>query len=87
MQARFQNKKYEVVLTEHAKLQMSLRNISEAEVLEVIETEEAKAKEMENRFWVFKTLKGRDDNMVSLSISIESPRLIVITTMINWSPK
>lgn len=87
MRVSFRGKTYEVVFTEHAKTQMALRSLEEAVVLDVISTGEVKNKPEKNKFWVFKRVPGRTDNLVSVSISIESPRLIVITTMINWSPK
>ncbi len=86
MRVSFRSKSYDVVFTEHAKLQMELRELTEATVLVVIETGEVKPKTVKNKFWVYKKLRGRRDNLISVSISIETPRLIVITTMVNWSP-
>ena len=68
-------------------MQMELRSLDQATVLEVIETGEVKAKESKNKFWVYKEILGRKDNLISVSISIEDPHLIVITTMINWRPQ
>ena len=87
MKVRFRKSSYEVVFTEHALLQMELRSLDQATVLEVIETGEVKAKESKNKFWVYKEILGRKDNLISVSISIEDPHLIVITTMINWRPQ
>lgn len=87
MQVVFKNKKYKAIFTDHAIIQMDLRNLSELNVLEVIEYGEVKHKEVENKYWVFKSLKGRKDNFISVSIAVETPNLIVITTMINWRPK
>jgi len=86
MRGKFRGKSYEVVFTEHAKLQMELRELEETSVLEVIETGEIKPKNVKNKFWVYKSLLGRRDNLISVSVSIETPRLIVITTLVNWSP-
>lgn len=83
----FQGKQHEVVFTNHAKLQMLLRDLTEQDVLSVIKTGEVKTKGSENKFWVYKELPGRNDNLISVSISIETPRLVVITTMVNWRPK
>ena len=87
MKALFRKLSYEVIFTEHALLQMELRNLNQADVLDVIETGEVKAKESKNKFWVYKELSERTDNLISIAISIEDPRLIVITAMINWRPK
>lgn len=86
MRIAFKGKSYEVIFTEHARAQMSLREISEDEALAVIKTGEAKAK-AEKKFWVFKKMRGRNDNLICLSISLEDPNLIVITAMVNWRPK
>ena len=65
---------------------MDLREIDESMVIDVIETGQIKVKPKKNKFWVYKNGRGRRDNLVSVSISIETPRLIAITTMMNWSP-
>ena len=82
----FRKKEYKVVFTEHARLRMELRGISEPTVVDVLETGKIKAKEKTDRFWVYKKIRGRKDNLISVSICIEDPHLIVITTMVNWSP-
>jgi hypothetical protein len=87
MKVWFQKVTYQVIFTEHALMQMALRNLDQSEVLMVIETGEAKAKEAKNKFWVYKKLPRRKDNLISISISLEEPHLIVITTMINWRPQ
>jgi hypothetical protein len=50
MRASFRSKSYEVVFTEHAKLQMELRELTEATVLEVIEIGEVKPKTVKVNF-------------------------------------
>jgi hypothetical protein len=87
MKASFQQSSYDVVFTDHAVLQMELRGLTEADVLEVIEKGEIKPKGSKNKFWVYKNLTGRKDNLISVSVSIEAPHLIVITAMINWRPQ
>ena len=87
MKTTFQGSSYEVIFTEHAKLQMELRGLTELEVLDVIGTGEVKPKSVQGKFWVFKSLTGRKDNLISVSIAIEKPHLIVITTMVNWRPQ
>ena len=86
MNARFLNKSYRLIFTEHALIQMSLRDLDQEAIKNVIETGKRKSKEKKRKYWVFKELKGRADNLISVSISIESPNLIVITTMVNWRP-
>ncbi len=87
VKASFQGRNYSVIFTDHAKLRMSLRNLEEAVVINVIETGEVRPKTTEGKFWVFKKVPGRKDNLISISISIEAPNLIVITTLVNWRPQ
>lgn len=87
MKVDFQGVNYEVVFTEHAKLQMILRELTQAEVLDVIQGGKVKPKSAQGKFWVFRQLTGRKDNFISVSLVIENPRLIVITTMVNWRPQ
>ena len=65
---------------------MSLRTLSEQDVIEVIENGEVKLKDSPGKFWVFQRFEKRRDNMISVSISLEAPNLIVITAMVNWRP-
>ena len=87
MKVTFRDRQYKVVFSEHAKTQMELRNLDETVIIEVIETGTVKEKDTKNKFWVFKSLKGRKDNMISVALAIETPHLIVITAMVNWRPK
>ena len=87
MKVRFRKTSYDVIFTDHAKLQMELRGLSEMDILDVVETGKVKDKKNKNKFWIYKELKGRKDNLVSVSISIEEPHLIVITAMVNWRPQ
>ena len=87
MKVEFQGSSYKTIFTGHAKLQMEMRGLTEAQVVEVIETGEVKPKASLGKFWVFKKLSDRKDNLISISISLEKPHLIVITAMVNWSPK
>lgn len=82
----FRGHRYKVVFTDHAKAQMALRALDESTVLAVIETGEIKEKGAKNKFWVFKSIGDRKDNLVSVAIAIEAPHLIVITAMVNWRP-
>ena len=83
---RFKSHHYVVIFTEHARTQMNLRQITESDVMRVIENGEIKPKNLKNRYWVYMKFPKRNDNFISVSISIESTNLIVITALINWSP-
>ena len=84
---KFKNKKYKLIITKHAVERMQERDISRSIVEEVIETGNSLKKSKKDKWWVFKKVKGRKDNDICLSISIEEPNLIVITTLINWRPE
>ncbi len=83
----FRRKKYKLVITQHAIERMAQRNVPRSLVKEIIETGKAKAKTKPGKWWVFKKVKRRPDNDICLSISIEDPQLIVITTLIDWRPE
>ncbi len=82
----FQGQSYEAIFTDPIKLQMALRGLDEPTVIDIIETGKVKMKEIKNKFWVFKSFKKRRDNFISIAISVETPRLIIITAMVNWRP-
>jgi hypothetical protein len=86
MKVRFQKQTYNLILTDHAKMQMELRNLTLDDVKKIVEKGKLKQKSTVNKFWVYYKFKDRHDNLVSLSISIENPHLIVITTLVNWRP-
>lgn len=83
----FKGKIFKLILTNHATERMKERKISKNLVIEILETGKALEKQKKNKWWVYKKIKSRNDNYVCLSITIESPQLIVITTLINWRPK
>ena len=76
-----------MVFTVHAIEQMRLRGISEEEVIQVIENGVSKSKNTKGKYWVYMTVPDRKDNLICVSVSLEPPNLIVITTLVNWSPK
>lgn len=86
MKIEFEGSLYQLVITDHAKVRMQLRSISEDDVVRVLTTGKKIRKESEFKYWVYKKLPGRKDNNICLSISIENPFLIVITALIKWRP-
>ncbi len=86
MKVTFEGDIYQVVITEHAKDRMLLRGVTENDVLSILNTGKKVNKNMSHKFWVYKKMSNRQDNLVCLSISLESPFLIVITTLVNWRP-
>lgn len=82
----FQNKKLKVIITNHAVQRMKERDITKELILEVLESGDVKQKD-EDRFWVYKNIHTRTDNLICLAVKIEKSDLIVITTLINWKPK
>lgn len=86
MKVEFRGEVYQLVVTDHAQARMDLRGVTVAEVAEILETGKLKSKDKPNAFWVYKSMYGRKDNMICLSVSIEDPFLIVVTALVNWRP-
>lgn len=84
---KFKDTVYQVVFTFHAKKQMSLRRLSEREVLIIIETGKVKEKKTAGKYWVYGPLESHGNRVISVALSLENPHLIVITTLVNWGPK
>jgi len=74
--ARFQ---LPVHITRHARMRMLARNMNDALVLDVIETGTVKYKDA-SHLWVFKSILGRDDNMLCAAVVLEGV-LVVKTVM------
>jgi hypothetical protein len=84
----FQGERLELQKTDHALARMKSRNISQAQLLDIIALGTVKPKDgAPNKFWVFNRIRARTDNLISISVAIEKPKLVVITVMVNWSPK
>jgi hypothetical protein len=73
---RFQR---EVCITHHAAVRLLERDISEALLLEVIDTGETRYRD-ETHLWAFKSFPERDDNLLCAVLVLED-RLIVKTVM------
>lgn len=86
-EVKFQGRKYKLILTKHALERMTERKILKSLITEIIETGKAIEKNKKGRWWIYKKIKQRKDNYICLSVTIESPHLILITTLINWRPK
>jgi hypothetical protein len=82
----FRGEQYQVVFTDHAVERMKARNVSKEDVLLILKKGTVLPKEKRNLFWVYLSFRGRKDNQVCLSISLEKSFLIVITTLVNWRP-
>jgi type I restriction-modification system DNA methylase subunit len=37
-----------------------------------------------HKFWIYKPIKNRDDNLSALSVDASKNKLIVITLLVNW---
>lgn len=68
-----------VILTRHAEARMTERNISEAEVLAVIDTGETRYKDA-THLWAFKHFEARTDNLLCAVLVLEDA-VVVKTVM------
>jgi hypothetical protein len=87
MKVRFREEFYQLVVTDHAKERMLSRGITEEALGDILKTGSVKLRDKPNHFWVYKMLRDRKDNFICLSVSLEAPFLIVITTLVNWRPR
>ena len=74
-----------VVLTRHASLRMVQRNITNLELLSVIDTGETKRKD-DTHLWAFKQLEGRSDNLICAVLVLETS-VVVKTVMHDFVSK
>ena len=68
-----------VVVSSHAKIRMNERDISEAMLLEVIDSGEARYKDA-THLWAFKEFPERHDNLLCAVLVLED-RVVVKTVM------
>lgn len=73
-----------VVITKHAQSRMVERNISEAMLLELIETGTEKYKDPMH-LWIYKSFAGRSDNLLCVAVVLEN-EVIVKTVMHHFQP-
>jgi len=69
-----------VVVTRHALVRMAERNITESELLSVIDTGETKYKD-ETHLWAFKRLPSRIDNLICAVLVLEN--MVVVKTIMH----
>ncbi len=74
-----------VILTRHAVIRMVERGISDAELLEVIDTGDTRFKDVDH-LWAYKHLAGRADNLVCAVLVLEDA-VIVKTVMHDFTPE
>lgn len=83
----FGKKRYKLVVTDHARMRIKSRDLTDEIVVDIIQTGTVKPKSVENRYWIYKDISNRHDKAVCLSVAIEEPNLIIITALINWRPE
>ncbi|MFN2411364.1 MAG: DUF4258 domain-containing protein [Halomonas sp.] len=69
----------DVYVTRHARERMTQRNISEAQLNELLETGRIRFKD-DSRLWIAKKFSSRSDNLVCAAVVLED-KLIVKTVM------
>ena len=73
-----------IVLTEHAKLRMTERQMDEALIVDIIDTGTLKDAGRAH-YWVYKHFDDRDDNLLCVAAVIDNV-VVVKTVMHNWEP-
>ncbi|MBE0464421.1 DUF4258 domain-containing protein [Halomonas sp. AOP43-A1-21] len=69
----------DIHITRHARERMASRNITESELLELIEQGTEKYKD-DIRFWIARHFENRQDNLLSVAAVLEE-KLVVKTVM------
>ncbi|UEQ05697.1 DUF4258 domain-containing protein [Halomonas profundus] len=79
--------KVDIYITSHARERMASRNITESELLELIERGTVKYKDA-TRFWIAMHVESRQDNLLSVAAVLED-KLVVKTVMhhFEWEDK
>jgi hypothetical protein len=72
----------QIVLTQHAQLRMSQRQITVADILCVVDTGDTRYKD-ESHLWAYKQLAGRSDNLICAVLVLEDV-VVVKTVMHNF---
>jgi Domain of unknown function (DUF4258) len=84
----FRGTQYSLVLTDHAKIRMAARGINEELVKQVIENGTSKKKPQQaGAYWVFLEIQGRSDNLICVSLVLESKLIILKKVLVNWRPE
>ena len=87
MTVKFNGTTYTLQITDHAQARMIERKVSIALLVTILEVGEVKIKPQQaHAFWVFAEILGRTDNLVCVSLVIESADLVIKTVLINWRP-
>jgi hypothetical protein len=88
MTAIFRGNTYTIQITDHARTRMVERGVSDSLLVTILETGELSPKpQQDNAFWAFADVSGRSDNLVCISLVIESKNLVIKTVLINWRPQ
>jgi len=74
-----------IQITRHARERMTVRNMDDSLLLDVIETGTAKYKD-HTHLWVFKAFTERQDNLLCAAVVLENV-LVVKTVMHHFEPE
>ena len=74
-----------IIITRHAQLRMIERNISEADLLDIVDTGTTKYSD-ESHLWVFKNYPNRTDNLICAVLVLEYS-VVIKTVMHHFSAK
>jgi hypothetical protein len=72
-----------IIITRHAQLRMIERNITEADLLDIVDTGTTKYSD-ESHLWVFKGFPNRTDNLICAVLVLEYS-VVIKTVMHNFS--
>ena len=74
-----------VVLTDHARQRMAKRHISEALLLDIIDTGTVRDAG-QGHYWLYKDVPGRSDNLLCAAVVMDNA-VVVKTVMHHWEAR
>jgi hypothetical protein len=72
-----------VIVTHHARARMAEREVTDAQLLEIIETGDMRRVDAQHLF-LYKRIAIHRDNLVCAAV-VEESHLVVKTVMVNWT--
>ncbi len=74
-----------IVITRHAKERMEQRNVSDSQLLDIIDNGDTKYSDL-THLWAYKNIAGRDDNFICAVLVLENA-VVVKTVMHHFELK
>jgi hypothetical protein len=90
LRVTFRSSEYDLVVTTHVLDVMNTRDVSLELLIDIIQTGTSKQSERSpHKWWAFKTIEGRIDNNIAVTVAIENQGadLVAVNVMVSWKEK